>query len=331
VRRAGLRGSFWPGPAQHELLRVALGPCALARGRWRGLQPLDLGALETGSFPLLPLLHERLADVEPEEERLPLLLGTYRSVWVRNRLLLGRLPEILAALRERGVEAVLVAGAAAAVRWYPRLGCRPVPQLELLVDAREGQAAREALLVAGIRPAGRFDSLARYVGEDERVLVLHEGPPPPLAGALGRGRSYRELRAAAVEQDVLGERVAALDPVDDVLFLCGTGARTTLPPTPQWLLDVHGALVAEERPEPEALVERAGLFRLVEPLRDTLAYLAQVAEPAPLEAYRDAVAAAPHSLRDGLAYRLGGAPSRGLGRVALAAGARKRSASSRGS
>ncbi len=306
MRRAGLRGSFWPTDRQHALLRVVLGPAEEARRRWRALQPLDLGALETGSFPLLPLLYERLAQVEPQDERLPLLLGTYRATWYRSQLALERAAALVAALRGHAVEPLLVGGHAALLRWYPRPGSRPLAELELLVDIGDATRADAAARAAGWLPTDAEGALRRYVDGDGRILLVHEGVPPEVAGPLGPARAFATIRADAALEELLAAPIPVPAPADELLFHCGTGARTTLPPTLQWLLDTWTILASPAFPEPEQVVERARLFHLVEPLRDAIAYLSSVADTPVLAAYRLRLAREPKRRRDVLAYRLGG-------------------------
>jgi hypothetical protein len=313
VRRPPLRGAFWPSPVQHELLRVVLGPVEEAGGRWRALQPVDVRSLETGSFPLLPLLHERLAEVEPDDPRLPLLKGTYRSVWYRNRLLFERLGALVAALRELRVDAVLVGGAAA-VRRYEGLGSRYVPQLELLVAPAAAPAAETAARGVGWRRDGGGDGLRRLVSEDGRVLVVHEGVPAPVAGPLGPAAAYAALRAGAHEHEVEGTRAPVLDAADEALLVCGLGARTTPWPNVQWLIDLARLLGAADAPDPVRLAARARALHLVEPLRDTAAYLLELGA-AGAAALVAAVSDEPVSRRDDLAYRLDGIARQPLGDV----------------
>ena len=147
-------GSFWPTATQCALMEVALGPAEEASARWQALQPLDVTTLETGSFGLLPLLYERLGDVAPDDPQLPRLFGTYRSVWYRNQLLLDRLAVLLPLLRKRAhVEALLVGGMSALVRWYPRLGLRPVPQVDLIVEPEKAADAVKVSTYSGWRAA----------------------------------------------------------------------------------------------------------------------------------------------------------------------------------
>ena len=300
-------GSFWPDARQRALLQIVLGPAEQAAERWHALQPLDLSRLPTGSFGLLPLLYERLNAVAPDEPQLPLLHGTYRSTWYRNQLLLDRLGNLLPQLRDRGVDALLVGGGAAVRRWYPALGSRPVSPLELIVPADALAAVREACLASDWRPAGAGPSLARFVYQGAAPLVVHLGAPAPMAGPLGPQQGYVALREHALELPELDGTPLVLDPVDELLRICALGARFVLPPTCQWLIDVHQLLTSADRPPVEGLLERARRFRVVEPLRSTILYLGELLEPAGrIDDYVQPLAAARRNRRERIAFRLAG-------------------------
>jgi hypothetical protein len=264
--------------------------------------------LPIGSFGILPLLYERLAAVAPDDPQLPLLHGTYRSTWYRNQLLLDRLGQLLPGLRERGVDALLVGGAAAVHRWYPALGSRPVSPLELIVPPDALAAVRAGCLASEWRPAGSGPSLARFVHGATAPLVVHLGAPPPLAGPLGPEAGFEALREHAVELPVLDGAPLTLDPADALLLSCATGATTAMRGSCQWLIDVH-RLLAAERPPLEALLARARVFGVVEPLRATAIYLARTIETPWLDRYARAVAGARGNSRERMAFVLASAPS----------------------
>ena len=259
-------------------MEVALGPVEKASTRWQALQPLDVATLETGSFGLLPLLYERLHDVMPDEPQLPRLFGTYRSVWYRNQLLLDRLAVLLPLLRQRArVEPLLVGGMSALLRWYPRLGLRPVPQLDLIVERETAAETVKVSTYAGWRSAGQTRSSTVLRDETGRVLVIRHGAPPEVAGPLGE-RASSALREHALELDVTEAAPLVLDAADELLFACAMGARTLPIQTCQWLVDVYSALHSPEAPTPDALLERARTIRLVAHVHATLRYLADITD-----------------------------------------------------
>ena len=276
MRDTAPRGSFWPSTTQRALLEVALGPVDHAAARWRALQPLDVRVLEPGAFCLLPLLHDRLSEVLPDEPQLPRLAGTYRSVWYRNRLLIGRLTAVLALLREEGIDPLVLGGAAALLRWYPRLGLRPVKELELAVGPASLERAASAAMRAGWRPSGRPRLSIRMRDDEGWVLVVHSGLPPTMAGPVGRGDAYELVRARAAQLEAAGGTPLVLDAGDDLLFVCATGARVVLPRSCQWLVDVNSMIRSGKLPQRDELLARASHFHLVEPLRATIAYLAEL-------------------------------------------------------
>jgi Uncharacterised nucleotidyltransferase len=307
LSRGRPRGSFWPSATQRALLEVGLGPEAQASERWRALQPLDVTTLETGSFGLLPPLYERLQEVAPEDPQLPRLFGTYRSVWYRNQLLLERLAVLLPLLRERArVRPLLVGGMSALLRWYPRLGLRPVPLLELIVEREVAGDAVQVSTYAGWRPSSeaRFSTTLR--DESERVLVIHHGAPPAVLGPLGAADGTHALRGRAVELDEADGTPLVLDPADELLFICATGARTVPVQTCQWLVDAYRLLQSSEAPDPKALLELARRAHLVAHVRATLHYLAELTADHRLSGYVSAFDAEPVQRRDRVAFALAG-------------------------
>jgi putative nucleotidyltransferase-like protein len=309
VSRISRGHSFWPSTTQRGLLEVVLGPVEQAAARWKALQPLDVEALEPGSFALLPLLYERLREVAPDDPQLTRLLGTYRNVWYRNQLLLDRLAVIVPLLRRRArVEPLLVSGLSAALRWYPRLGLRPVAQLELIVERDAGGKAVQVAGYAGWRVTGGGRVRTRLRDASGRVLVIHHGAPAAVAAPLGE-QGMRGLRERALELGGVDGAPMVLDPADELIFLCATGARTTLPPSCQWLIDVHN-LLRSCRPPAEEVAERAARFHLAEPLRATLAYLAGLPGADGLGEHLAALVAQPASGRDRLAFMLSGVGGR---------------------
>jgi Uncharacterised nucleotidyltransferase len=302
-----LHGSFWPQERHQALLRVTVGARQQAVSRWHALQPIDVRALESGCFCLLPLLHERLSEVGAQDPQASLLLGTYRSTWYRNQLVLDRASALASQLRGHGVEPFVVGGAAMALRWYPRLGGRPIAQLEVVVDPVAAEPARQAAIAAQWLPAGRSRTFSRFVDEGARTLIVHEGAPPLLAGPLGCTRGYAVLRDAATPFDVGNETVLAFQPADELLLCAAHGARTATPPTIQWLVDIVQILTSPERPDPALVASRARIFRVAEPLREAIAYLIGTLEVPGLDEYAHVLAAEHVSGRDRMAYRLGGA------------------------
>jgi hypothetical protein len=242
------------------------------------------------------LLHERLAEVVPDEPQLQRLAGTCRSVSIRNQLLFDKLARLLPALWDRGADVLLVGGAAAARRWYPALGSRPAAPLELMVRPADVSLATAVCVSVGL---GRDSGLP---------FLLHTGAPPALAGSLGPVNGYRLVRSRAEELDLDGVTARVLDPADTVLLSCAMGARTVLPPSFQWLIDVHRIVASDTSPPAGLLLERARELRLVEPFRATLQYLARYVRTPGADRYLAELGTSRGRLRDRLEFVLMGTP-----------------------
>ncbi len=312
MRQRGLSGSFWPTFTQEALLQLVFGEQDRVAARWQALQPVDIDTLELGSFCLLPLVYRRLSDLGVSDPLLPRLAGTYRSTWYKNQLQLERLSSVVEVLRARSIEPIVFGGASLAVLSYAQLGFRPIPQVDVLVRPSEASSARDAALDCGWQPAGEGAAYRRFGSEDGMVLVLHAGVPPYLAGASDPGGALDAFLPRARVHRLGDIAVTTLDPADELLFVCGLGARATLPSV-QWLLDAYHLLVARDRLDSRRLLEQAKAFRLVRPLRETLTYLDDVSEVLRIDDLLGALDAEPVSIRDLLAYRLAGTAAGRLG------------------
>ena len=310
-----LSGSFWPDPVQAKLLAVAFATDHDVVPRWRKLDGVRIETLEVGSLCVLPIVLARLlaAGVE-EDERLTRLQGVQRNVWYRNQLQLHRLPQLVGALEEDGVEPLVLGGAPLAALSYEQPGLRPIVQLEVAVDPDEGPRARTALERHGWRRSGGRDrGFALYATEDGAARAfLHEGVPPFVAGPLSPRATQLEFRARASRRDLAGRATLVLEPADELMVTCALGARRIVPQSPQWLIDVH-RIVATSAPAADEVADRAARFHLVPAVRDTFVYLAQVAEIPELGPYVAALSTRTVSRRDALVHSLAGAGSGRLG------------------
>jgi hypothetical protein len=277
-------GSFWPSPTQEQLLRVALaGPPAGPRA-WHELSPgFDLQTLEPGTVSVLPLVYRAVTEDSPEDRLLPRLKGIYRNTWVKNKLLAERLAEVVEAFDAQGIEHLLIAGLAAAVRYYPELGLRPTPTLELLI-------ANEALIPA-TRELGRLgwsapapvaldaEQLVNFGNAHGQTCLLRTAPAADLQLPAG------ELRAVSTPVRIGRVTVNALAPEHELLVACVAGQRRKPVRSVQWLVDVARILMtAGAEMDWHPLGALAGAHGQALRLRQALAYVADVLEvpvPAP--------------------------------------------------
>ena len=94
------------------------------------------------------------------------------------------------------------------------------------------------------------------------------------------------------------------------MFVCAIGARTTVPPTFQWLIDVHSLLRSGQLPAAEEVYDRARRFHLVVPLHATLVYLSELCDSDVSGELLGRLDAQKTSRRDQVAFRLAGVGGR---------------------
>jgi hypothetical protein len=175
----------------------------------------------------------------------------------------------------------------------------------------------------GWRPRETRGPVKRFDSSERLPLLLHIGAPAAFAGSLGADEGYELLRSRAQELIVDDEGTVALvlDSADAVLLACATGARTVLPPSFQWLIDVHQIISSDSPPPVDVLVARARELRLVEPLRATLRYVARYIGTPAAASYLAALGESRGSLRERLEFALMGVPyGRTAGPAQLVAG-----------
>jgi hypothetical protein len=315
MRRRGLTGSFWPTRRQESLLRLALTPEIDVERCWRELEPLEIEVLEEGTFALLPLVHRRLEQAGVDDARLPRLAGTYRSTWVRNQLQLELLPSVVEALAGAAIEPLVVGGAAVATRYYEQLGLRPILQLELVVAPADATRTGSVLSQHGWRISwrepGRF---SRLLDESGNVAVLvNEGPSPYVAGPAGVAATLAAFRQRAARREVAGAEALTLSPEDEMLLACASGARRSVAPGIQWLVDVHQIVVSGDV-DAGRLAARTRAQRLAWPVHETLAYLKRTTGLDGHEGVISAVGSQDTTGRERVVYRLA---ANGLGPLGL--------------
>jgi len=265
------------------LLLVALSDPDRAAEAWRaGREGFSLDELERGSFELMPLVYQNIAQTCPDEPLLPRLKGIYRRSWVKNNLLLGATSEIASTLGAAGLPALFLEGPTHAVRFYADLALRPSSAVHVLTAAAHAAEASKRLESQGwsLRP-GSDD----YPGW--RVLFAANGDICVLRSSLsfdyaGGGDMPAEgpLWQAAEPCDVNATDVLVLMPSDAFLAACVAGARYgPLPPT-QWLTDAVMILRSGEL-EWDRIVDFAVVHRQHLRLRGALGCLLELPIPVP--------------------------------------------------
>ena len=240
---------------------------------WR--QRNDLDRVDRGARRLLPLVYRhstRLGVDAPDLERLKEL---YLQSWLRNQVRFRWAAEAVGALREEGLDVMVLKGAALSVLHYRDAGARPMDDVDLLVRTEHAGAALDVLAGLDWTPtatAPRETFLAVRHAEaltrpDRAILDLHWN-------ALRQPGSDGAFWDASVEMDIGGEPVRALCPTDELLVACVHGSSWDEVPPVRWVADALTVLgAAEGAIEWDRLVTEARSRHVTAELTDAFAYL----------------------------------------------------------
>lgn len=187
------------------------------------------------------------ADVEEAWQR------AYRDNAARNLIALERLSRCLAEWRQAGI-AVLVLPGAPLLAHYPDLGCRPMVDVDVLVEG-----ASQASMAAWLRAAGFFSPPRHpdlFIGEglvlDVHTDLFHR-ERIAARGYVGQ-MHFEEMRARAIECDV-GGFVLPAPCAEDALLYCAAHALRHSYSRLGWLLDLR--LLIDRSIDEKAVLQRA--------------------------------------------------------------------------
>jgi hypothetical protein len=301
------RAVAWPTEAQELLLRAALRPADEALAAWEAWSRVeDVESADPGSQRIFPLAYRTLSAAGAGDARLAKLKGVYRHAWYRNHLLFDRGARLVEALRDAGVETLLLKGAALATLYYRDVGARPMEDLDLLVHREDAPRAMDVIRGEGWTPASaRPESRLAvwhadyFVDEGGRSLDLHWN-------ALWQLADDTELWAGAVPAQLAGVETRALGHADSLLQVCVHGLRWAAVPPIRWVAD---AVKIVEAAGPELdwdrLVAVARANRLTLASERALRYLGDRWDVPVPDGALAALAAAPKPLHERAAYRAG--------------------------
>jgi len=233
---------------------------ALAGPDWEGVLE---GARHHG---IMPLLHRHLSGLGAPLVPASVLaeLGLYaRTNAVHNLMLAHALLRILAALTERGVEAVPYKGPALAESAYGDVSLRSFKDLDIIVQPQDFGRAADALQSLGYalsdhNPDGHFHEsfmhaeTGIFVELHHDVIVRRYFPTP-----LELNLMWRDLTRITL----LGQPVASFAPEDTLLLLCLHGSRHAWQGL-TWTADVSEFIGAHPQLDWERVVQKAARARL---------------------------------------------------------------------
>jgi hypothetical protein len=273
------RGGCWPTAEQTDLLRAALlrGPEGVqAWQRWKATALL--GRLDAASVRLLGQLWRNLQKngVDVDDRLLEAFRQYYRRTWYGNHLRLRDAGVVLVALRDRGIEPMLLKGAALVVGYYGDAGARPMEDVDILVRGDDAVAAAASLRELGwIAPQAitprhiRATHAMAFTGPRGGQVDLHWHLLPESCWA-GADAPLWERSAVL---GVAGVDVRVMEPADQLFHCCAHGVRWE-PVTPlRWIADAAMVLARAPDLDWDRVAAASERHQLTLPVGDALDYL----------------------------------------------------------
>jgi hypothetical protein len=279
------------------LLRAALLRGGEALDAWRQWRvSVDLESLDPGSIRLLPQLYRTLEQQGARDPLISRLKGTYRHTWYRNQLRLRDAAVVLSELHRRGIDAMLLKGAALTLLHYRDVGLRPMEDVDILVRTHQWRPAVAALAELGWSP--RVQVTPRHVAASHAMdftdahaqrIDLHWHLLPDSCWPEADDEFWDRATSIAL----YGAPVSVLEPTDQLFHTCAHGVKWEHVPPLRWIADA-AVIIGDPSVaiDWDRLVRLADRLRLVLPVRDGVAYLADALG---LAAPRHAVAALQHA------------------------------------
>ena len=235
-------GLPWPTGPQALLLQVAIGPDAgveKAFLEWRSQINID-DAMDGGSYRLLPLVYERLRKLGVQSDLTGRLKGIYRRSWYENSALFHDMAPVVQALQDAGIKTIVTKGVQLALICYTTHAARPMSDIDVVVPADQGLAAREVLIAMGWppNPEIKLEWLDQMHSLDYRNAsgrqidvhwhVLREAPAP---------RADAWFWESAQPFDFQGVRTLRLGATQLLFHIILHGVQSNLEPPIRWIPD----------------------------------------------------------------------------------------------
>jgi len=263
-----------PTPQQELLLRAALldGPMAVdAFHDWLG--QVDLTALDEGSRRLLPLLYKNLKHNKVQASCMAELKATYRKTVFNNQLLFYRSSPALRALKNAGIEVMLLKGAALALSYYEEIGLRPMYDVDVLVPTVKRLEAIRVLSDLGWTPMYKAAHAQGFRSPDGVEIDLHWHALLEFS----RERSDDQFWQSATAANIADLSVLVSSSSDSLFHVCIHGLKWNDIPPIRWIADAQMILRAAHSAETSIdwprLLQHAKRHRMTLPLMESLQYL----------------------------------------------------------
>jgi hypothetical protein len=230
-----------PADRRGLLRAAALAPPDAAPAAWTAWRAgADRWRFDPVSDWWLPLVWWNLREVVTDAADAALLREAYRRAWIHHQHLIARVAPALDALHRKGIETLLLKGAALAIATYERPALRPFGDVDVLVSPDAAPRADAVLERLGWTPFRTLAPTLRvalhglgYTDAHGATLDLHayalvECCAPGIDGGFWS-------RSEGVQAGGVATRV--LSPADQLLHVCTHGLRFHPIPTSHWMAD----------------------------------------------------------------------------------------------
>lgn len=275
-------GGRWPDPRQELLLEAAVSAPRAAAAAWREWDSrYTLDDLHDDANNVLPAVYRALRHEVPEVPQLPRIKGIYRRAWYHNQLLIGAGLEMIRALQDANIPVLLMKGVPLLFHWYGDSGVRPLGDVDLLIRPEDGERAVALFRERGWEPLvpirEPLETTLEMVHAIEFRLGAHGNidlHPHALEECLYKGADDG-FWSRAQPLSLPGLETQRLSATDMLLHVCVHGSRGAPGRVVHWIPDALAILRGGEAIDWEILYREARSRRLIVPVREALAYLAE--------------------------------------------------------
>lgn len=269
----------FPTEEQELLLKAALlmgDSCKEAWNAWKAR--IDIEKLDPGSSRLLPLAYHNLFQNDIQDPLMVRLKSVYRHTLTKNHLMFHNVAPFLRALQEKGIQTMLLKGAALNVMNYKNYGLRPQRDIDVLVPNKYAEQAFLTLLKSGLNPGFsfpiekvlRFRHSCGFDGGVHECLDLHWNILEECRSATADNIFWQ--RSVPVQLNDITTCVLA--PADQLLHVCAHGIKWNTDSPIRWVADAMTILLTPEQPlNWEDLVVQARERQLTLSVRAAMHYL----------------------------------------------------------
>ncbi|HNQ02027.1 MAG TPA: nucleotidyltransferase family protein, partial [Syntrophales bacterium] len=276
--------SCFPNPLQELFLKACLASGAEAREAWeKWLPEADLERLDFGSSKLLPLLYKNLRAEGVEHPVMGRLKGAYRATWYRNQMMLNEASALAALFSRKGIDVLMLKGAALIHTAYGDVGARAMEDVDLLIPTKRAKDVFKLITLEGWTPdpwlprfmEGSYFAIKHGFNFRHRTGHLIDLHWHALDECIGP-QADDDFWVASRALDLRGWPARTLCAADHLLHTFAHGVRWNPVAPLRWVADAFWLVRVEgEKMDWQRLVEQARRRNLVLPVKAGLRYLGE--------------------------------------------------------